>query len=268
MAIATSTALAIGGMAISAGSAGASFAQAGKQRKLQKQAEADADRALQEARKRTEVNVYKGLNINKDAYEMQSEALLSQGAQAVEALREGDVRGLAGGLGRVYQAQAQAQDQNRIAYGQDISSIQKQVADEETKLRNINLQLDLGEISGAQQAAADAANKAAAANKAGFQQLTSAAKQGLEGFVPLFSQNTSAAPINASALQVGAPQIGTPAQQSLAPAYMPSIATTPMLPPQVFGLMPQTTPVGTGGLYQGQINTPYNPFQISLPKYP
>lgn len=206
MGIATSTALAIGGMAISAGTAGASFAQAGKQRKLQQQAQADAARALEEARRRTEMNVYKQLSINQAPYEMKSEALLSQGAQGVEALREGGVRGVAGGLGRLQAQQAQAQEENRLAYGQDISQIQNKIVDEEGRLRDINLQLDLGEIAGAQQAAADAAEKAAAANKAGFESATSAVKQGIETFVPLFTKQPTTPPYTGTPLMMQSAQ--------------------------------------------------------------
>ena len=85
MAIATSTALAIGGLAVSAGSAGMSFAQAGKQRKLQREAEADAEAAMTEARKKLDVNFYEQLAIQKEPYELAREAALVQGAEALQA---------------------------------------------------------------------------------------------------------------------------------------------------------------------------------------
>ena len=71
MAIATSTALAIGGIAVSAGSAGMSFAQANKQKKLQREAESDARQAMEEARKKLEVNYYDQLAVPKEAYELE-----------------------------------------------------------------------------------------------------------------------------------------------------------------------------------------------------
>ena len=118
------TAVAAGvGMAISAGTAGASFAQAGKQRQLQKQAENDAAQALEEARKRTEVNYYEQLGINKEPYALEREALLVQGATGMQAAMEGDERGVAATAGRIQAEQNQAQEQNRIAYSKDISDL-------------------------------------------------------------------------------------------------------------------------------------------------
>jgi hypothetical protein len=258
----TATAIAAGSAAVGAASSGLSFLQAGKQRRLQQQAQSDAAKALEEARKRTEVNVYKSLNINDAPYEMKSEALLSQGAQAIEALREGGVRGVAGGVGRLQQAQAQAQEENRLAYGQDISQMQQQIANEESRLRDINIQLDLGEVAGSQQLAADAAEKAAAANQAGFTQAAGAVKQGLETFVPLFTQRPQMTTVGATPT-TAMPTLGTPR-----PTFNQGIATTLPLPPQLLGQRPLTTNVPTG-MYQGQgqINYPYNPFQITMPQY-
>ena len=192
MAIATATALAIGGMAISAGTAGASFAQAGKQRQLQKQAENDASQALEEARKRTEVNVYGQLGINKEPYALEREALLSAGATGMQAAMEGDERGVAAAAGRIQAAQNEAQAGVTTAMSQEMSNLDKLKAQEEARLMNVNLELDKGQILGSQQAASDAGNAAAAATQAGFASLAAGAKQGLETFVPLFG--TQAAP--------------------------------------------------------------------------
>ena len=263
MGIATSTALAIGGMAISAGTAGASFAQAGKQRKLQQQAQADAAKALEEARRRTEVNYYDQLGINKEPYALEREAMLTQGAQAIEAGRESE-RGVAATAGRIQAQQNLAQQGITSAMGKEMSDLEKLQAQEDSRLRDVNLQLDLGEISGAQQLAADAGEKAAAANKAGFTAATGAVKQGLETFVPLFTERTgqtsavSATPITAM------PRLGVPAS-----TFNQGIATTVPLPPVLAGQRPMMTNVPTG-MYQGQgqISYPYNPFQITLPKYP
>ena len=51
MAIATSTAIALGGLAVSAAATTASFVQAGEQKKAMRNAERDADEAMQAARK-------------------------------------------------------------------------------------------------------------------------------------------------------------------------------------------------------------------------
>jgi hypothetical protein len=83
--MAVATAVAIGGLALSAGSTVMSFTQAGEQRDKQRQAEASAAKAMAEARKKLEVNFYDQQAIKKEPYELQREALLSQGALAVQA---------------------------------------------------------------------------------------------------------------------------------------------------------------------------------------
>ena len=53
-------------IAVAAGGTTASFIQAGKQRKLKEQAQADAEKAMAEARKKLEVNYYDQLAVQKD----------------------------------------------------------------------------------------------------------------------------------------------------------------------------------------------------------
>jgi hypothetical protein len=75
--------------------------------------------------------------------------------------------------------------------GQELQSIEKAVAEEDARLRDLNVQLDLGEIQGAQQAAADAEAKAAAQTAAGIQGAVSTVQQGIQ-MIPLYGQNTDA----------------------------------------------------------------------------
>ena len=216
MAIATATALAIGGMAISAGTAGASFAQAGKQRQLQKQAENDASQALEEARKRLDVNVYEQLGINKEPYALEREALLVQGATGMQAAMEGDERGVAAAAGRIQAQQNEAQAGVTSAMSQEMSNLDKLKAAEEARLMNANLELDKGQILGSQQAAADAGNAASAATQAGFTSLAAGAKQGLETFVPLYGyqapDTVSTQGLNRGVPLTGIPTMGTQPQ--------------------------------------------------------
>jgi len=208
MAIATATALALGGMAISAVSSGASFAQAGNQRQLQQKAEAEAAKALEEARKRTEVNVYEELGINKEPYALEREALLVQGATGMQAAMEGDERGVAATAGRIQAAQNQAQQQVTSAMGAEMSNLEKLKAAEDARLMNINLELDKGQIMGAQQAARDAGNAASAATQAGFTSLAAGAKQGLETLVPLYARQDVSSGAPNTSLQAMAQQQG------------------------------------------------------------
>ena len=143
------------------------------------------------ARKRLEINYLDELSIQKEPYELAREAALQQGATALEAAREGDQRGIAATAGRLEVAQDAAQGQIRTQMGKEMSNLDKLVAEEDARLRDLNVQLDLGEVQGFQ---AQAANQEALANKAmmeGVQgaanALTSAAQ-----IVPLYSQNLDA----------------------------------------------------------------------------
>lgn len=187
MAVATSTALAIGSVAASAGSAGMSFLQASKQNKLQKQAQADAEKAMAEARKKINVNYMAGLSIPKESYELEREALLSQGAQAIQAGAESE-RGAAATAGRIQMSQNEAQAGQRTAMAKELSDLEKLKAQEDANIATNLANLDLAEAKGQQQIASDAANAKAAAIQSGISSATSALQTGLGEFLPLYGK--------------------------------------------------------------------------------
>lgn len=184
------TAVAIGGLAISAASTTNSFIQAGKQKKSQREAEAKAAEAMAEAKKKLEVNYAKNLSIQKEPYELAREAITSMGAQNIQAGVESD-RGAETTAGKVQMAQNLAQADVRGAMGQELTDINKQIINEDSRLRDLGVQLDLGEAEGAQLAARDAEEARAAAITEGMQGLSSTLSQGLE-MVPLFQGNAGA----------------------------------------------------------------------------
>jgi hypothetical protein len=190
MAVATATALAIGSIAVSAGSAGMSFGQARKQRKLGDEAKRDARNAMAQARKALEVNYYDQLAIQKEPYELEREALLSQGALATQAGVEGD-RGAAATAGRVQMAMNEAQAGQRTAMGKEMTDLERLSAEEDARNRDIGIQLNLEDVAGAQQAAADAAVARSQAISAGVQQ-AGAALQGAIEAAPLYTQKIDA----------------------------------------------------------------------------
>jgi hypothetical protein len=187
MAVTTAAVVAI---TATAATTGMSFAQAGKQRKLMKEAEREADIAMQEARKKLEVNVFDQLSIQKEPYELEREALLSQGAQAIQAGVESE-RGAAATAGRIQMAQQEGQAGIRSAMGQELQGLERLSAQEEGRLRDIGVQLDLEEVAGAQLAAANSQELAAQATQQGMQGVTSMAQQ-LSSFAPLFEKSASA----------------------------------------------------------------------------
>ena len=99
------TAVAIGSTLVSAGM---SAAQAAKQSRMQKQAEAEAAKAIASARNRLDVNFYDKLSVKKEPYELAIEAANVAAAQAMEAGRESE-RGTAATAGRVLAADTEQQ---------------------------------------------------------------------------------------------------------------------------------------------------------------
>lgn len=162
---------ALTGAAVASGIAGGiqvasgikSFSEANKAKKRQANAERKAAKAMEEARRRTEVNVMEQLSIKKEPYEQQVMALLTQGQAGLQAGVEGDTRGAAATAGRVQMAQNLGQERVRSAMGQELQTIDRAVAAEEARLLDMRAGLDLAEAEGYQQMAADA-EKARAAN--------------------------------------------------------------------------------------------------------
>jgi hypothetical protein len=183
MAVTTAAVVGIVGTGVSTGM---SFAQAGAERRKMEAANKKAAEMMIEARKKLEVNVYDELDINKEAYELEREALLTQGATALQAAQEGSARGAAAAAGRVQLAQQAGQAKIRVAMDTELKRLEQQSAQEESRLRDIGIQLDLGEIEGAQLAARDAEARRAAATQ-----------QGMQGVVSLAGQVAAAAPLYA-----------------------------------------------------------------------
>jgi len=161
----------IAALGMSAAGSAFSFIQAGKQSKIEKQAQRDAAKALAEAKKKLEVNMLSGLSIAKEPYELEREALLQQGASALQAGVEGDPRGAAATAGRVMQAQQQAQAEVRADMSQEMADLDLLKAQEDVNLQKERTGLDLGEVAGQQQIAADARAARAQSMQAGVQGL-------------------------------------------------------------------------------------------------
>jgi len=167
---------------------GMSFFEARKQKKIQADAERRADQAMASARKSLEKNYMDALAIQKEPYELEREAALVAGAQATEALRESD-RGM-GRVGAIYGQQQQAQRQIASAMGQELFNLDYLSAQEDTRLRDIGTQLDLGEVTGAQLEAASAEERRAQQLMSGVKGIGGAAMTGVEGLALYGKQKT------------------------------------------------------------------------------
>lgn len=177
------------GLAVTAATTVGSFAQASEQNSKKKKAEEAAAKAMTAARKKLDVNYYEQLSIQKEPYELARRELLSQGALATQQLAEGDPRALAAGVGRVQLAQQLGQEKVATAMQQEQTALEKLVAGEESRLRDLGTQLDLQEAVGAQQAAADASKAESMAVQQGFAGVTSLGQQ-VASLAPLYAKTT------------------------------------------------------------------------------
>jgi hypothetical protein len=198
------TALVVGSLAASGASAGISFAQAGKQKQLQKEAEMAAEKALAEARKKLDVNFYAGLGINKEPYNLQREASLASGAQLISAGAESE-RGVAGIAGQVQMAQNAAQSGIASDMGTEMARLDEIVAKEDSRLAGEQANLYLGEAEGAQLAARDAQQAGAAATTAGVGSILNLANNA-STLAPLYPKSKTK-PTTAVTNTVAAPTI-------------------------------------------------------------
>jgi hypothetical protein len=179
------TAVAIG---TTLASAGMSAAQAAKQSRMKKQAEAEAAQAMADARKRLEINFYDKLSVKKEPYELAIEAANVAASQAIQAGQESE-RGTAATAGRIMMADTEQQRQIATAFGQELSNLEQLSATEDSRLRDVNTQIDLSQVEGAQKAARDAQEAQSAATEAAIQSGISAVGQGINA-ANLYSKNT------------------------------------------------------------------------------
>jgi predicted GNAT family N-acyltransferase len=249
--MALTTAAAIG-LTLTAATSGASFIQAGNQKRLQRQAEAEAEKAMAEARKGLEVNTYEQLGINKEIYETERESQLVAAAQIIEAARESD-RGAEATAGRVLLASQEAQKDITKRMAQEQQAIDVAIATEQSRLRDIGVQLSLEEVAGAQLAAAQSQEMAGQAMQQGLQGIASLGQQ-VAAAVPLYPQQKSASikpgigvttPVSQEQLASNVfARAATPSYQQLAgPSSLgPSFGTS--ISPSLVSPYPSTMPMG------------------------
>ena len=239
---------AIAGLAIGVITTGISFAQAGKQRKLQAKAEREADEAMAAARGKLDVNYAEQMSIKKEGYELEREANLSAGAQALEAGVESE-RGGAATAGRVLAQQQQGQGAIRDEMNRDLFDLEAQKAEEDSRLRDISVGMDLQEVAGAQQAAASAEARAAAQNTQGINQTIGAVADGISMF-NLYGENKTAL------AEAKSTQAGLDKQAAILAAEKASVsATPPVSAPGAGGVTVNGTPMSAiaGAVAEGKL---------------
>jgi hypothetical protein len=217
---------------------GLSFLQAGEQRSKQRQAEAAAEKAMKAARDRLSINYTDKMAVKKEPYELQREALLSQGAMAIQAGVESE-RGAAATAGKTQMAMNEAQAGIRTEMGKEMTEIERQQIEEESRLRDLNAQLDLEQAAGAQLAAQNAEEAAASATMQGVQGGISAVQQGIS-MIPLFKNKGDNDFQN----------------KAVVPDSMISSGTVPFTMPSISSSQPPRIPVSNSSLYGGYFPQP------------
>lgn len=187
------------GLAMSAGSTAASFVQAGKQRSAAQDAAAEADKAMEEARKQLSVNYLEGLSINKEAYELEREAFLSGAQQIVQAGQEGESRGAAVTAGKGLAALQKAQQGSRIGMTEDLLTLQKLAAKEDARLAGELATIETKTAEGFEKEAADARAAASTATQQAATGLVNIGTQALK--LPGLYGKTDVPMVNDLALQ-------------------------------------------------------------------
>ena len=147
---------------------GMSFAQASKQKQKASEANAAAEKSMQEARERLGINFAEQLSIQKEPYRLERERSRAAGAQLTEAARESE-RGAAAAAGRIYGMEQQAQADIGVRMGQELIDRERAIIEEDMRLADIGAQMSLDEVKGAQLAAREADERAALAKAQGIQ---------------------------------------------------------------------------------------------------
>lgn len=176
------------GLAVGLAGSVMSFADAKKQRENQVAAQLEADKAFQEAGRILQEQYTSGISIPLEAYEDEREGIAQAGAQAIEAISEGEARGASAGVGRVVALQQDALAKQRAALAERKFQLEKAQAEELSKLQQGRLDLKLGEVAGQQQMLADMRAREAASRLSGVQALGQTSTDIIEKLTSLYNE--------------------------------------------------------------------------------
>ena len=174
-------------LTIAAITTGISANQRNKAERKEKKAEQAAADAMLKARKSLEVNFMEASSVSKEPYQMAINAALQQGSNAIDALTQSQ-RGAAQ-VGGVQTAMNETLNQERVDYDVLLGERQDKILAEDSRLRDIGVQLDMGEIEGAQMAAARAGEDRLYAEQDMIEGYSSMASTAASS-IPLFTADT------------------------------------------------------------------------------
>lgn len=170
---------AIAGLAITVGTTAMSFIKAGKDRRAAEAAQLQADISMDKIEKALTKNEMDALSLQTEAYEREADNIKTATKTEMDAIREGDQRGVLAGSSRVKAGVTEAEAGSRVGMATELGDLEKLSADEATRKSDIGIQMELGNIQGAQTAAAALSDSASQATSAAMQGVASAAMQGV-----------------------------------------------------------------------------------------
>ena len=185
MAAVTASVIGIVGAGVSAAQ---SFQAASDAKEASSQADKAAAEAMADAKRRAEKDAYSGLAIPLDAYEAEFENNLAVQQQNVEALQEGDARGLASGVGRVGAQGTASAEGTRIEMGEEISDLNMMKAESKDSINQQLIEMDVANAREQNQRRADADAFRAQSINSGINSVTSGL-QSAASVVPLYGKN-------------------------------------------------------------------------------
>lgn len=167
-------------------SATQSFKQAADAKEASTQADKAAAVAMEDAKRKAEKDSFSGLTVPLDAYEAEFENNLAVQRQNVEALQEGDARGLAAGVGRVGAQGTDAAEGTRIEMGEEISDLNMMKAESKDSINQQLIEMDVANAREQNQRRADADAFRAQSINSGINSVTSGL-QSAASVVPLYN---------------------------------------------------------------------------------
>ena len=187
----TAAVMAIASVAVQAGTATAGFMQSGKSKKIMKKADADADAAMKAAKDKLEINYARQLGIAKEPYEIQRDTLLQAKAQQTQAGVEAGPRLGARAGGKGVMDMQRLSEAQRANMSREIMDIKKAVVQEDSRLRDAKVAIDLGELQGSQLEAAEAEAAMIASRSGAIKNVAGAITTGINA-LPLFGDGDGA----------------------------------------------------------------------------
>ena len=155
----------IAALTLSAGSSAAGFAQQAKQNRLKKQADAAAEKALEEAKQRLDVNYARQLQVTLESYRRAMRESIAKNKQLLEAVQEGDQRGVAASVGKIGAATTKELANVRDLMSKELYDRDVLIAKEDARIAGTMADIGLAEAEGAQIASANAERLAAVAGQ-------------------------------------------------------------------------------------------------------